>query len=361
MALKPESTRGLRPVPNPPDVSVVIPTYGGRESLRPLVEQISATLHARGESFEIVVVNDSSPDGSWGLLEELAHEVPELHAIDLLHNHGQMNATMCGLAHSRGRIVVTMDDDLQHPPAEIGKLLDALAAHPEWDAVVGAWGRDEGVFRNLGSRVHAALDRLAWDTPKGFRHSAFRGIRRPVVDAMIQNRTRHPVIGPLLRQTTSRVENVEVEHHPRPYGRSGFHFGRSVRWVVDNFLQGSTLPLKFLARFGLLAATTSAALFVVLLIRRFSGTPTLGGWTSLLLAITFFGGATLLGMGILGQYIHFIMREVRQPPRWAVRQRLGHAATDAEIEADLDDGADASSRAAATTATPAVKRQTTRR
>ena len=360
VALKPETTRGLRPVPTPPGVSVVVPTYGGHESLRPLVEQVSSTLRARGDSFEIVVVNDSSPDDSWALLHELTGEVPELRAIDLLHNHGQLSATMCGLAHARGRVVVTMDDDLQHPPDQILRLLDALAEHPEWDAVVGWWRRDEGLFRNLGSRVHGALDRLAWGTPKGFRHSAFRAMRRPVVDALVEHRTRHPIIGPLLRQTTNRVANVEVEHRDRPYGRSGFRFRTGVRWVVDNFLQGSTLPLKFLARFGLLAATTSAILFLVLVIRRLSGVPTLTGWTSLVLAITFFGGATLLGMGILGQYMHFIMREVRRPPRWAIRQELGDPAADARSVGE-GEGGKGDDDAGAPEGDSSVKRQTTRR
>jgi glycosyltransferase involved in cell wall biosynthesis len=306
-------------------LSIVVPSYRGRESLPVLLERLRALMTARGQRYEVIVVNDSSPDDTWPVLEKLAPSHPELVAIDLLHNHGQMLATFCGMAHARGDLVATMDDDLQHIPEELGKLVDALREHPEWDAVVGAWPRDQGLLRDLGSWLFARLDRLAYRTPKGFRATSFRLMRRPVADAVLSHGTRMPVIGALMRQATNRIHNVEVAHAPRAYGRSGFIFGSGVRMVLTNFFQGTTLPLQLLARFGLFSALLAAILGTLLISRWALGFATPAGWASSVVAIVFFGGATLFGLGILGEYFHLMLQEVRRPPRWLVRSRLGAA------------------------------------
>ncbi len=314
--------------PSPPLLSVVIPTYGGQNTIFTLLTRLRTVMEERGQAYEVIIVNDSSPDRTWELLEQRAAEFPEVRAIDLLRNHGQLIATMCGMAHARGDWVATMDDDLQQPPEEFPKLLDALEKNPRWDAVVGSWPRDEGLWRNFGSWVHATLDRLAQGTPKDFRYTSFRVMRRAVVDAMLANETRTPIVGPLLRQTSDRVYNVEVVHKEREGGNSGFRLRHGIAYVLTNFLQGSTLPLKLLARFGLLVTGLSAILAAIFLTRWAMGATIPPGWTSSFLATLFFGGATLFGLGILGEYVHLIVREVRRPPRWRVRQELDAGRTE---------------------------------
>lgn len=304
-------------------MSVVVPTYRGAASLPELVER---TRDALGNiPHEIIIVNDASPDDTWKVVEGLAATHPELVALDLLHNTGQARATLCGLAHARGEFVATMDDDLQQPPEQLPVLLNALLEQPTWDAVVGTWPRDDRWFRNLGSLVHRAVDRLVYRTPRDFRHTSFRVLRRPVVDAMLQHGTVTPVLGPLLRQVTSRVHNVEVDHHDRPYGTSNFRVGQAARTVLNNLLQASSLPLRLLSQFGLVVAAIAILLGLALIARVLAGSPGPPGWTSTALLTTFFGGATLFGLGLLGEYIHLIVDEVRRPPRWAIRQRLGRA------------------------------------
>lgn len=307
------------------DVSVVVPTYRGEKSLRPLVERLSAVLADHG-SFEIIVVNDGSPDATWPTLVELASIHPELVAIDLLHNRGQPMATMCGLDHARGRIVVTMDDDLQHPPEEIPTLLRALEDHPEWDAVVGSWSRDEGGWRNIGSRVHALADKIAWGTPTDFHHTAFRAMRRRAVDALVANQTRAPVVGPLLTRSASHVHNVEVRHDDRQIGTSNFTFIAGAKRVLSNFAQGSVAPLNALTVFGFLTALGSFVATIYFLARWALGANSPAGWLSAFLATLFFGGSSLLGLGILGQYVQYLVREVRGDPRWAIRNVVSESA-----------------------------------
>lgn len=305
------------------DLSVVIPTYRGRDSIEELIERLVSVLRLRNQPFEIVVVNDSSPDDTWDILRRAADRYREVVAIDLLHNHGQARATICGLAHTRGRLVATMDDDLQQPPEELPKLIEAIEEHQDWDAVVGSWPRDSTILRNLGSIIHAVMDRMAHGTRPGFRHTTFRVMRRPVVDALVAHRTRTPVMSPLVSQVVDRLHNVEVEHRPRPYGRSTITIRESVSRVLTNFLQGSTLPLQWLSRFGLVAAFGSLLMATFFLVRWAIGVQTPPGWASTFLTTAFFGGAILFGIGLLGEYMKIIMEEVRRAPRWSIRQVAG--------------------------------------
>jgi glycosyltransferase involved in cell wall biosynthesis len=271
------------------------------------------------------VVNDASPDDTWSRLEHLAPQHPELVAVDLLANRGQALATLCGVAHADGELIATMDDDLQHPPEELPHLLRALADHPDWDAVVGTWPRDHGLVRAIGSWLFAWIDRLAHGTPKGFRHTAFRVMRRPLADALLSHESRTPLFGPLLTQLSDQVHNVPVAHATRPHGTSTLSLRRAASSVVDNLIHGTTLPLRLLSRLGLLCAAVALVLGVVFFIRWLAGFDTPPGWASVFLTTVFFGGVALFGLGLLGEYVGLIIQEVRRPPRWSVRRVLGHS------------------------------------
>jgi glycosyltransferase involved in cell wall biosynthesis len=306
-----------------PELSIVVPTYRGAESLAELLERLQAVMAARAIDHEVIVVNDASPDGTWERLEQLAPDHPELLAIDLLSNRGQAMATLAGLAYARAEVVATMDDDLQQPPEELPILLDALAANPRWDAVVGTWRRDHGAFRALGSWAHALVDRLAHGTPMSFRHTSFRLMRRPLVDALLAHETRTPVLGPLITQLSSQTHNVAVEHHERKHGASTITLRESVSRVLTNLIHGTTLPLKLLSRLGLLVAFAALVVALVFLVRWIIGTDAPPGWTSSFLATLFFGGMILFGIGLLGEYTSVVIKEVRRPPKWNVRVVLG--------------------------------------
>jgi glycosyltransferase involved in cell wall biosynthesis len=308
-----------------PRLSIVVPTFGGRDSLAPLLGRLHAVLEPRNIDYEVIIVNDASPDDTWPVLVALVEQHPELRAIDLLNNHGQPLATVCGLHHARGELVATMDDDLQHPPEELPKLLDALEAHPGWDAVVGRWARDEGAWRNFGSFVHETLDRVAYGTPRHFRHSSFRLMRRPAVLAIVNHETRVPVVGPLLTQVAKEVHNIEIAHHAREFGRSGFQIGEGVRRVFTNFLHGSALPLRLLSRFGIFCSLLAVGIGGYFFMRWALGFKTPVGWASTFLSTIFFGGATLFGVGILGEYTHLVLLEARRPPRWNIRCEINPA------------------------------------
>jgi hypothetical protein len=306
------------------DISVVVPTYKGAASLPELVERIDTFFARRELRGEIIIVNDASPDNTWAVVEHVARTHPSVVGIDLLSNHGQAKATLCGIAHAAGRLVATMDDDLQQWPEDLDKLLDALNEHPEWDAVIGSWGRDQpNLVKRVGSWLHSLADRYAQGTPKGFRHTSFRMLRRPVADALVEHETRTPVLGPLIRQLSSQVHNVEVRHSPRPMGRSTITLRESMDRVLNNVVHGTTLPLKLLSRLGVTAAFLSGTLSIVLLVHWLTGARRTAGWASVFLATTFFGGMCLVGIATIGRYLSVILEETRGRPKWTVRRVLG--------------------------------------
>jgi len=307
-----------------PLLSVVIPAYRSAPALRELLDRLRGAL--AGVDYEVVVVNDASPDDTWERLEALAPQHPELVAVDLLANRGQALATLCGVAHARGDLVATMDDDLQHPPEELPRLLDALAANPHWDAVVGTWPRDHGFFRAAGSWLFGWVDRLAHGTPKGFRHTAFRVIRRPLADALLTHQSRTPLFGPLLTQLSNQVHNVPVAHDARKHGASTLSLRALSRQVTANLIHGTTLPLRLMSRAGLTCAALAAGLGVVFFVRWLAGAETPPGWASVFMATVFLGGAILFGLGLLGEYVGLIIQEVRRPPRWSVRRVIAASA-----------------------------------
>jgi glycosyltransferase involved in cell wall biosynthesis len=306
------------------DLSVVVPTYKGAASLSELVQRIDAFFVARGICGEIIVVNDASPDITWSVVQDLSKRFSSVMGIDLLSNHGQASATLCGMAHASGNFVATIDDDLQQAPEDLGALLTALEEHHDWDAAVGTWPRDQASSaKRFGSWVHAVSDRYAHGTSKDFRHTSFRMMRRPLADALISHETRTPVLGPLITQLSSQVHNVPVGHSPRPYGSSTITLRASINRVVTNVIHGTTLPLRLLARLGLAAAGGSILIAVYLLARFFLGAHPPQGWTSVLLATMFFGGASLLGIATIGRYLSVIVEETRGRPKWAVRAVSG--------------------------------------
>ena len=305
-----------------PDLSIVVPTYGGERSIVELVQRIHAALDGEGRPFEVVIVNDDSPDQSWPILTQLASQYPTLRLIRLQRNVGQMAATVCGLAHARGRILVTMDDDLQHPPEEIPRLVSALEEHPDWDVAMGSWPRDEGWLRNLGSRIFGALQNRALPEGSHLQHTAFRALRRPVADAIVDHGTRNPVMTSLIIEVASSVHNVEIAHNRRLHGSSNFSLGRSVATTLDNFLAASTLPLRWISYFGFLSAAVAAFLGAFYVIRAAIGVQTPPGWASSFLSTAFFGGSILGSIGLIGRYLELILREVRQAPRWVVKELI---------------------------------------
>jgi undecaprenyl-phosphate 4-deoxy-4-formamido-L-arabinose transferase len=284
------------------DITVVIPVYRAENSLQELTHRLVATLEKIAARFEIVFVEDCGEDRSWDIIAVLARTDPRIRGIKLNRNYGQHNALLCGIRAARHPIIVTLDDDLQHPPEEIPKLIDALSLGT--DVVYGApQAEQHGLLRDLASR----LTKLALSSVMGAATarnvSAFRAFRTHLREGFKDYRGPYVSIDVLLTWCTSRFAAVPVKHLPRAAGESGY----TVRMLVAhafNLMTGfSTLPLQIASLVGF-----AFVLFGILIMIYVAGVflfvgRAVPGFAFLASLVVIFSGAQLFALGIFGEYL----------------------------------------------------------
>jgi glycosyltransferase involved in cell wall biosynthesis len=212
-------------------VSVVIPVYRAEQTLSALHEQLCAALDALGASFEIILVEDAGGDRSWSIISELARRDARVRGIRMSRNYGQHNAILCGIRAARHEVVLTMDDDLQHPASEIAPMLAALT--PEYDVIYGAPHElQHGFLRNIGSRLTKLALASAMGAESARNVSAFRVLRTRLREGFREYRGPSVSIDVLLTWTTTRFGIIKVRHHPRTLGNSGYTAGKLIRHAI---------------------------------------------------------------------------------------------------------------------------------
>ena len=306
------------------DISVVIPVYNSSECLPELLRRLTGVLDQRPGRYEVILIDDASGDDSWAVIQEQVPKFPHVWAIQLMRNRGQAIATICGLAHARGKILVTMDDDLQHRPDQLPVLLDALETHPEADCVFGYFrDKKHPAFQNVCSRIIAWINSRAFGLPRNVRTSSFRAMRRRTAQAVLRHRTANPAIVALLYGSTHRTLSVPVEHAPRFAGQSTYTLSKQIRLALDSICNVSLLPLRAVSALGLVACAASMVLVAVVLVRYFRGDIGVPGWTTVVILLSFFSGTILLSLGVVGEYMVRILREVRRAPMYVERETIG--------------------------------------
>jgi undecaprenyl-phosphate 4-deoxy-4-formamido-L-arabinose transferase len=320
-------------LPTSIDLSVVIPVYRSEETLRELTGRLLAALQSSGLAHEIVFVDDGSPDGSWNVLTELQAMTPDrIVAIQLMRNFGQHNALMCGLRHARGRLVVTMDDDLQNPPEEIPKLVDAIEQRG-LDLVYGQYATKKHLpWRNMGSAVVNAFYRLVFRST--ITITSFRIMRSALVKSILSYDLNFTFLDGLLAWNTQRIGAVEVEHRARPQGGSGYSLSKLVVLALNLFTNFSLLPLQVVSALGFLLAITGLSLGAYYLGLYFMRGITVSGYASIIVSVLVLGGAQLLALGIMGEYLGRLHLNVNRKPQYTERQCLGQSAATCECPAD---------------------------
>lgn len=305
-------------------ISIVIPCFRSAAWLPELVARIDRVMSELAEPYELLLVHDASGEETWSVIRELAEAYPPVQGLDLMFNTGQYRATLCGLQHARGRWIVTMDDDLQHRPEDLPRLLEALRGDPRLDCVMGRFAdKRHSRFRRLSSDLVAWMYTHLYGKPRHLAQSSYRVLTRDLADAICAHGTAFPAIGPLIYRCTRRIGNVDVTHGERPDGRSSYTLLGLVRIVLDNFFNASTLPLRLVSGLGLATSLASFVLGSYYLVRYFVRGFSVPGFATLVVLNLFLGGMILFTVGLLGEYLSRLMQEVRRPPRWAIRQRAG--------------------------------------
>ncbi|HEV2265498.1 MAG TPA: glycosyltransferase family 2 protein [Stellaceae bacterium] len=301
-----------------PALSIVIPVYNGAQTIEALVAALQALSVPGGH--EIVLVNDGSPDNSLEICRGLVARTPvPITLVDLARNFGEHNAVMAGLREARGAHIITMDDDLQNPPAEVLRLLEHAQRSGADVVYARPIEKHHTGWRNLGSRFTNHVADFVLDKPKGLYLSSFRCISAFAAQQAIAYEGPFPYIDGLLLQVTQRVESLAVEHLPRPHGSSNYTLRRLVRLWLNMFVNFSVMPLRVstftgigLSILGLVGAAWAAvsALFL-------EKTPP--GWASLTVAVMLLSGVQLLILGLVGEYLGRLYLTVNRRPQAIVR------------------------------------------
>jgi glycosyltransferase involved in cell wall biosynthesis len=295
-------------------LSVVVPVYGSEAILPELVRRLEVTLPAIASRYELVLVNDSSPDGSWDVIGKLAQRYPWVHAINLMRNYGQHNALLCGIRAAHYGVIVTMDDDLQHPPEEIPKLLAILEQGS--DVVYGRPAQlQHGLLRDLASLSTKLALQNMMGAEIARQVSAFRAFRAEVASAFRHYEGPFVSIDVLLTWGTNRFAATPVRHEPRAQGTSGYTLRKLFIHAMNMITGFSTMPLQIASLIGFAFTLFGFGVLCYVLIRYFlQGTP-VPGFPFLASIVALFSGAQLFALGIMGEYLarmHF--RSMQKPP-----------------------------------------------
>jgi undecaprenyl-phosphate 4-deoxy-4-formamido-L-arabinose transferase len=301
-----------------PVISVVIPVYNEEAVLPVLISRIYKVLDEMDEPYEIIFVNDGSVDRSAALLAEQFGERPDVTRVILFNgNFGQHMAIMAGFEHVRGRIAVTLDADLQNPPEEIPRLVEAIRAGHDY---VGSYrrARQDSIFRRMASRMVNGLRERTTHIHMTDQGCMLRAYDRALVETMNSCREVNTFIPALAYSFAANPTEVEVSHETRAAGESKYSLYSLLRLNFDLVTGFSIVPLQWFSLIGIVLSLLAGALFVVLLVRRFLlGAEVEGVFT--LFALQFFlTGILLLGLGLMGEYIGRIQQEVRRRPRYRI-------------------------------------------
>ncbi len=301
-------------------ISAIIPVYNGERSIGELVRGLIPVLEGLSEEHEVLLVNDGSSDGSWGAILDLAREFKGVRGINLKRNFGQHNALLCGVRAARHGISVTMDDDLQHPPGEIPRLLEKLE---EGHDVVYGWPRTppHSAWRDSLSRlVKKGLSR-ATGIPSIHQQCPFRAFRTDLRDAFEGFSGTEVLLDVLFTWSTTRFATVEVEYDRRRFGVSNYDFRKLLNMTVLLLTWYSTAPLRLASWVGFLFTLFGVSVLAYVL-TAFFVRGSLPGFTFLASILTIFSGAQLFAMGIFGEYLARLFKHSLDRPAYVVKDTV---------------------------------------
>jgi glycosyltransferase involved in cell wall biosynthesis len=306
-------------------VSIVIPVFNAEPNLLELHRQLMPAMAALVERFEVILVEDCSRDRSWDVVRRLALEDERVRGIRLNRNYGQHNALLCGIRAAQYDVIVTMDDDLQHPVSEIPVLLAAIAAGHE--VVYGTSHEPQhDLWRNLASRLTKLALQGAMGAKSAAQVSAFRAFPTRLRAAFEDYRSPSVSIDVLLTWATQRFTAVPVKHEPRRAGESNYTMRKLVTHAFNLMTGFSTLPLKLASVVGFLFTLFGFGVLAWVLIRYFVSGTSVPGFAFLASIIAIFSGAQMFTLGIFGEYLARMYGRTMERPAYVVGERCEHAA-----------------------------------
>lgn len=312
-------------------VSFVIPCYRSANTLPHVVKEIEDTMAGLAAySYEIILVNDCSPDNTFEVIRGLCTEKSYITGINFAKNFGQHAALMAGLRQSAGDYVVCLDDDGQTPADEVDKLLGKL--EEGFDAVYAGYAhKQHSAFRNLGSKVNELMTRMMLGKPRELFISSYFAVKRFIVEDMIRYENSYPYVIGLVLRATRNITNVPVNHREREEGRSGYTLKKLLALWMNGFTAFSVMPLRIATSIGVICACGGFMYGIYTIIKKFVNPAVPMGFSSMMSALVFIGGMLMVMLGLIGEYIGRIYISMNNSPQYVIKERLN-----AEKDSSMD-------------------------
>lgn len=301
-------------------LSFVIPCYGSETTIGIVVNEIIATLRQRPQyEYEIILVNDCSPDNVWKSIRALALSDPHITGICLAKNFGQHSALMAGYRACSGDLIISLDDDGQTPASELFTLVDKM--EEGWDVVYASYEHKmHSGFRNFGTWMNEKMTESLIGKPKGLKVTSYFVMRRFIADEILRYQNAYPYIEGLIFRATKHITNVPVTHHSRMVGESGYTFGKLLALWFNGFTAFSVKPLRIATVCGTASAFLGFCYGIYVVIRKLVDPAIEMGWSSIIASIFFIGGLILVMLGLIGEYIGRIYISLNNAPQYTIRE-----------------------------------------
>lgn len=304
-------------------ISFVIPVYRSAEILQKLHQRLTQTFAEEPGGFEIIFIEDCGGDDSWQVIKKLADRDIRVRGFRMSRNYGQHNAVLCGIRKAQGELIVTLDDDLQHPPEEISKLLVKL--DEGYDVVYGAPDRERhGLLRDLASQITKLALEGTMGAANARKVSALRAFRTHLRDAFADYRSPSVNIDVLLTYATTSFSAVRVRHEQRHFGKSGYTTRKLIRHALNMMTGFSTRPLQIASMMGFAFAFLGLLILAYVLFGWLTQGSAVPGFAFLASIIAIFSGAQLITLGIFGEYLARIHFRSMDRPSYLVNARTEH-------------------------------------
>lgn len=311
-------------------VSFVIPCYCSERTIESVVREIKSKMEELPQyKYEMILVNDASPDDTFEVIRRLCRENMNIVGIGLAQNFGQHAALMAGYHQVTGDIVVCLDDDGQTPANEVDELLYKIEAG--YDVVYAEYeNKKHSMFRNFGSNVNKRMTEIMLGKPKDLYISSYFAARRYIIDEMIKYQNPYPYVIGLVLRTTKNVCNVKITHRERESGRSGYSLKKLLALWINGFTAFSVKPLRISTLCGFMVAVMGFLYAVWTIINKLTNPSVPIGWSSTIAIILILGGMILFMLGMIGEYIGRIYICINNSPQYVVKEIIsdGLSSTD---------------------------------
>ena len=302
-------------------ISYVIPCYRSENTLSGVIDELNEAMKKMTDEYdyEIICVNDGSPDETWKVIRRLCSLNKNMTGINFAKNFGQHAALMAGLNKTKGDIVVCLDDDGQTPADEVFKLIDALENGADV-AYARYEHKQHNVFRNFGTFMNESMATIMLGKPKDLYVSSYFAARKFIVDEMIKYESSYPYVIGLVLRTTRNIVNVDVHHRKREVGQSGYTFSKLLGLWINGFTAFSIKPLRIATFTGCSFAALGFIYGIYTIIKKFVRPDVPVGFSALMSAVIFIGGMLMLMLGMIGEYLGRVYISQNKNPQYVIRE-----------------------------------------